>query len=212
MHFTSRVSHRWASPRPTPAALLGADHPLVLDFQRLAVAVSQAAVVGAVCAGSIAAWLEGSSAAASAVAGAVAVELVLAARVGVLLQSRRLHLLELISEGRADLPIPALERLRRRIRLARHRGRLAGSVDALLAPQVQRWDLVMTPWRFRDPDLMPPIRHELVYIGARLRDESAGLPGIALMELLLTDGTSSLHGDDPRRLHEDLGRVRFLLS
>ena len=70
----------------------------------------------------------------------------------------------------------------------------------------------MSPWRVRHSDLIPTIRDELVEISARLRDDSASLPGIALIELLLTDGTSSLHGDDPRRLHEDLGRVRFLLS
>jgi hypothetical protein len=70
----------------------------------------------------------------------------------------------------------------------------------------------MTPWRLRHGDLIAPIRHELVEIAARLRDDSASLSGIALIELLLTDGMSSLHGDDPRRVREDLGRVRFLLA
>jgi hypothetical protein len=212
VNLTSPVSQLSARPRPTPAALLGADHPLVRDLERLAVAISQAVAVAAVLGGSIAAWLEGASAAPPIVASAVAVELVLATRIAIPLQTRRLRLLELISEGRADLPIAALERLACRIRSARHRGRLARSVDSLLAPMVQRWDLVMTPWRFRQRDLIPPIQHELVEIGARLRDDSASLSGIALIELLLTDGTSSLHGDDPRRVREDLGRVRFLLA
>jgi hypothetical protein len=209
---TSPVSQPSARPRPTPAALLGADHPLVRDLERLAVGINQAAAVAAVMGGSVAAWLERASAAPPIVASAVAVELVLAARVAVLLRTRRLRLLELISEGRADLPIAALERLVCRIRCARHRGRIASSVDSLLAPTAQRWDLVMTPWRFRQGDVVPTIQDELVEIAARLRDGSASLSGIALIELLLTDGTSSLHGDDPRRVHEELGRVRYLLS
>jgi hypothetical protein len=212
VHLDSRVFHPSARSRPAPAALLGADHPLVRDLERLAVAVNQFVLVAAVCFGSAGAWLEGSSAAVSIVAAAAAVDLVLAARVAVLRESRRVHVLELISEGHADLPIVAVERMRGRLRRARHRQRLVTGIDALLAPEVQRCDPVMIPWRFLPADVIAPIRRELVEIGALLRDDSAGLPGIALMELLLTDGRSTLHRAEPRRLHEDLCRARFLLS
>lgn len=212
MNRTSRVFQLPASLSPEPAALLGADHPLVRDLERLAVALDQLLVVAAVFAGGVGALLAGSSAAVSLIVAAAMTELLLAYRAAVLLESRRAHVLELISHGRADLPIPAVEHMCMRLRRARHRQRLARSIDALLELEVQRWDLVVSPWRFLRADLQAPIRHELLEIGALLREDGAGLPGIATMERLLFDGTSSLHGDNARLLREDLRRARFLLA
>lgn len=212
MNLTSRVSHLPARPRPTPTALLGNDHPLVRDLERLAVARNQLLVVAALFAGSVVALLAGLPGAGWMIAAVAATALLLAFRAAVLLESRRAHVLEVVCQGRADLPIPAVEQMCVRLRRASHRQRLLRSIDALLEAKVQHWALVVTPWQFSSADMVAPIRYELMEIGALLRDDGAGLAGIAMMERLLFDGTSSLHGDDPRLLREDLSRARFLLE
>jgi hypothetical protein len=191
--------------------LLGDDHPLVRDLERLAVARDQLSVVAAVWTGSLAALLEGSSAAVPLVAAAAVTGLVLVCRVAVLLDSRRTHVLDLISQGRADLPIPVVEHMCVRLHHARRR-RQVRSIEALLRAEPERCDLVTSPWRFMRGEVIAPIRQKLIEIGALLREDGAALEGIATMERLLVDGTSSWHGHDPRRLGEDLRRVRLLLG
>jgi hypothetical protein len=212
VNFTSPVSYLPARSRPAPTALLGPDHPLVRDLQRVALLRKQASIVAAVFAGSVAALYEGSSAAIALMLATAVTQLLLACRAVVLLAGRRAHVLELISEGRAELPIPTVERMCVRLRQERHRRRLVRSIDALLEGETGRFDVVTTPWRFNRADLIVLVRHELAEIGARLQDDRAGLAGIAMMERLLFDGTSSLHGNNLRLLEDDLRRARFLLT
>ena len=212
MNLTSPAAELVARPRPTPAGLLGADHPLVRDLERLAVTRRHSLVVGAVLVGGIVELAEGWTAARAVVVAAVVMEVLLACRAMVLFESTRRHVLDVIADGRASLPIRAVERTCVRLRRPRHRRRLGQSVDGLLSAQIGGFDVVTTPWRFMRADLIEPVRRELIEIVALLRDDDAGLSGIAMLQRLLTDGTSSLHGDDLRRVGEDLGRVRFLLG
>jgi hypothetical protein len=212
VNTTSRISQLAARPRPAASALLGIDHPLVRDLERLAVLRRQASVVAAVFVGSAAALYEGASAAIALVVGAAATQLLLACRGVVVRESGRAHVLDLISEGHAALPIPAVEHMCARLRRERHRRRLARSVEALLDAKIGGFDVATTPWRFMRTDLVAPIRHELSTVAALLRDDDAGVSGIAMLERLLCDGSSSLHSDNPRLVRDDLRRARFLLA
>jgi hypothetical protein len=212
VNLSSRLSHLPAGPRPEPAALLGADHPLVRDLERVASAAHQIAAVAAVLAGSAAALLAGSSAAIALILAAAATALLLLLRMAVLFERRRVHALELISQGCIDLPIAPVENMCVRLRGARHRRQLIASLETLLRSEAHGWDLVVTPWVTARSDLLAPIRYELARICRLLASDSARLQGIATIELLLTEGTSSLHHDDPRRLREDLRRAKFLLT
>lgn len=212
MNLTSRVSHSPARQSPGPAALLGAGHPLVRDLARLEVASTQCTVVAALFAGAVSAWLSGSHGAIEVMAAAAVAEILLACRVALIFASRRAHVLKLISDGRADLPIPALARTCSRLRRPRHRLRLVRSIEALLDSEASAFDRVVTPWQFARSELVTPVRHELREIAVLLSEPDADVRGIAMMERLLFDGTSWLHGDDPRRLREELRRVRFLLN
>lgn len=212
MNLSSRLSHPPAEPRPEPAALLGADHPLVRDLERLLSAAHQLAAVLAVLAGSTAALVAGSTAASSLIVAAAATALVLLLRLAALCESRRVHVLELISQGRAELPIASVESMCVRLRAAGHRRQLIARVEPLIGAEAHRWDLVVTPWVRVRSDRLVPIRCELAEICRLLAADSAHLEGIATIELLLCDGTSSLHHDDTRRLLEDLRRARFLLA
>jgi hypothetical protein len=168
--------------------------------------------VAAVCVGGLVAHYEGVSAAVALMVAAAVTQLLLAARAVVLIESRRRHVLDVISEGRADLPIVAVGRVGVQLGSERHRRRLTQSVDSLLDAAVGSFDVVTTPWRFARADLVAGVRDELIQIRALLEGQAAGLAGMAMVERLLTDGTSSLHGDDPRVVREDLRRVRFLLA
>jgi hypothetical protein len=192
--------------------LLGVGHPLVRDLERLALVRRQSLVVAVVFVGGVAGLYEGSPAAAALIAAAVATQLLLAGRAVVVRESRRTHVLELISEGHSALPIPAVEQMCRRLRDARHRRRLARSVEAFVNSEIGRFDVVTMPWRFMRSAEIATIRNELIAIAVLLRDDGAGLAGIAMIERLLGDGTSSLHGDDLEVLREDLRRTRFLLG
>ena len=195
-----------------PAALLGAGHPLVRDLERLEVARTQCLVVAALFAGALSAWLSGSHGAVEVMAATVAAEILLGCRVALLCASRRAHALKLVGDGRADLPIPAVARTCIRLRRPRHRLRLVRSIETLLDSQANGFDRVVTPWQFTRSELVVPVRHELQEIAVLLNEPDADVQGIAMMERLLFDGTSWLHRDDPRRLREELRRVRFLLS
>jgi hypothetical protein len=190
--------------------LLGVGHPLVRDLERLTIVRRQSLVVAVVFVGGVAGLYEGSSGA--LMAAAAATQLLLAGRAVVVRESRRTHMLDLISEGHAALPIPAVEQMGRRLRHARHRRRLARSVEALVNSEIGGFDVVTMPWRFTRSSEIAPIRSELMEIAVLLRDDDAGISGIAMIERLLGDGTSSLHGHDLEVLREDLRRTRFLLG
>jgi hypothetical protein len=212
VNLTSRVSHSPARPSPAPVVLLGAGHPLVRDLERLDLARLQSIVVGALFAGALAAWISGSHGAFEVIAATVVAEILLACRVALLLASRRGHVLKLIGDGRADLPIPAVARMCIRLRRPSHRLRLVRSIETLLATRASGFDVVVTPWQFARSDLVAPVRNDLRQIAMLLREPDADVQAIALMQRLLFDGTSWLHGDDLCRLGEELRRVRFLLS
>ena len=212
MNLTSRASHPSTTARPRPADVLGAQHPLVRTLARLDVARDQFVIVAALLASGVGMLVTHFAAAIALIAAATAVELVIGCRIAVLRESRRLCALDLIAQGGAELPIAAIERTRAQLRATRQRQQLARAVDTLLDPRPRTFDVVVTPWQFARSELVVGVREELQEISLQLRRPDAGVAGIAMMERLLRDGTSLLHGDDPRRLREELGRVRFLLE
>ena len=65
--------------------------------------------------------------------------------------------------------------------------------------------------RYFSVQLVRPLAAELREIAALLRSDTAGVPGVALAERLLTFPASPLWGADSRGLAEELARIRFLL-
>jgi hypothetical protein len=192
-------------------ALLGADHPLVRVLQRRKVLLERSLVVATILAASIVAFADGVSAALAFVLATAIVESVLVCDAAVLSCSKRDRVLELIVQGRGDLPLPAIACERRRLLDRGHQRHLAGWLDGIR-------DQAEHP--IRAPRARPmfsvrvivAVAPELATIAAQLRSEvAAGLRGIAATERLLVDGTSSLYGQDETRLCEDLHRIRYLL-
>jgi hypothetical protein len=212
VNLTFHLSHPPTTARPRPAELLGTHHPLVRDLERVNVALNQSMSVAGVVAVGVGALVAHAAAGLALIVAAAVVELLIACRIAVLRESRRVNVLDLIAEGRAELPIAVVARTSARLRGARHRQRQARSIETLLERRPGPFDVVVTPWRFARPELLVGVRAELRNISVLLREPDASVEGVALMERLWCDGTSSLHGDDPQVLREELGRVRFGLQ
>lgn len=210
MHRASRLLHP-PHEELLADALLGAGHPLVRVLQRRKLLLERSLVVAAILAASIVAFVDGVSAALAFVLATAIVESVLVCDAAVLSSSKRDHVLELIVQGRGDLPLPAIACERRRLLDRGHQRHLAGWLDGIR-------DQAEHP--IRAPRARPifsvrvivAVAPELATIAAQLRsEEAAGLRGVAATERLLVDGTSSLYGQDENLLSEDLHRIRYLL-
>jgi hypothetical protein len=192
-------------------AALGADHPLVrLQCERRttadqirAVAVAQAVGVGAL--------LQGTSWSFVLFGSATLVQLALGMRMLVLAESRHDLCRELIAGGGVRPDLPVVRREWSRLADPRHRARLACSLEEVARAAVRPWAGSPGSRLYFSVRLVRPLAAELREIAAQLRDDVAGVPGVAVAERLLTFPQSPLWGTDSRRLAEELARIRFLL-
>jgi hypothetical protein len=210
MHRTSRLPHPHHEELLADA-LLGADHPLARVLQRRRQLLEQSLVVAAVLAASVAALADGLSAALAFVLATAIVESVLVCDAAMLSCSKRYGVLELIVQGRGDLPLRAIACERRRLLDRGHQQHLAAWLDAIRNEAEHP-----IPARRARPicsvRVIAAAAPDLATIAELLRSEDAGLRGVAATQRLLVDGTSSLYGQDENRLCEELHRIRFLLG
>jgi hypothetical protein len=192
--------------------LLGAGHPLVRVLEACeTVLQALAAVVGLQAVGVVLVWEGDPFGLSLAIAGAVA-EVALAMRIALVLASRRETCLTMIIEGEPRLPLAALERQRRRVGDPRHRRLFAQSLEELAAiaerPRARRTQ----PRPLFDVLVVRAVVPQLREIARLLRSESPALRGVALVERLMTSGTSALYAADDESLRQELGRARYLLN
>jgi hypothetical protein len=193
--------------------VLGRDHPLsrmaalvyVLAWQMAA--ASAAAAVGALGAAGGRAW------GIRLLCAALVVELVLVMLCALARQLQREHALRLIASGRARLPVGEVSREAQRLAAPGHRAQLAERLERALDEAV-RWDQL--PVASRPPPeirLLCAFTPEVRTIAGQLRSGPPALPGVALLELLLTGGYGSgLYSGDSDLLREQLWRIRYLIS
>lgn len=143
---------------------------------------------------------------------AVVVEAALALQIASLRFLARERARDLIIEGRADLPIDVVRRERRRLLDRDHCDDVAGWLE-------RTWTVaersLRSPFEPRPPFDVAVIaagRDDLAEISARLRQDAPGVRGVALVERLLIEGGSPLHGDNVTALRQELRRIRFMLG
>jgi hypothetical protein len=143
---------------------------------------------------------------------ALVAELVLFMVCALARQLQREHVLRLIASGRAGLPVEEISREAQRLVTPRHRGQLAERLERALDEAVA-WHRL--PVASRPPPgvrLLCGFAPEVRAIAGQLRDGQPALPGIALLELLLTGGYgSALYAGDHDLLREQLWRIRYLM-
>ena len=173
--------------------------------------LEQSLVVAVVLSASIVALADGVPAALAFVVATAIVESVLVCDVAMLSCSKRDHVLDLIVEGRGDLPLPAL--------------RASGDVFSIADINISWRDWLDGIRREAEEPVraararpifsvrvIVAVAPDLATLAAQLRSADTNLRGVAAVERLLIDGTSSLYGQDDTLLSEELHRIRYLLQ
>ena len=211
MQLTSLLAHSAQADR-SAREFLGDDHPFVRVLARTAVAVRQSLVVAVAILGAGAAWVEGLAFAIEATAAAALVEAVLLVRLANLRWLVRERACDLIIHGRADLPLDAVRRQRCRLLDRAHCDDLADWVERTSAAAERSLGSRYQPARFVSSRVIVAVAPELAEIAARLREDAPGVRGVALVERLLSEGGSALHGGSVSALRQELRRIRFMLG
>ena len=209
-HLQARGPSRRARRDATARDLLGGAHPLARAEARTHTLIVQstgvstlAAFVGLACLMDPHGLYAAALVAAAVVQAALALSLVLAT------QAKRDAILQLIAEGRGDLPLATVARLRRRLLRPKRRERLARSVDALRRE-------VARPLRGALPlysrGVVRSVDRELGRVACLLRAPHVSADGVAMAVLFLSADSSPLYGDDAERLRREIGRLTFLLG
>jgi hypothetical protein len=168
-----------------------------------AVAVAQAVGVGAL--------MQGASWSLVLLGSATFVQLVLGTRMLVLAESRHGRCRELIAGGGVRPDLPVVRREWSRLVDPRHRARLTRSLEEVARAAIRPWAGTPGLHLYFSVQLVRPLAAELRETAALLRSDTAGVPGVALAERLLTFPGSPLWGEDSWRLAEELAWIRFLL-
>jgi hypothetical protein len=191
--------------------LLGSAHPLARVEGQLSVVVTRSIVVAALLCAGVAALVEDLSVGLSLTVVAAVTEAALAARAMLLAEIRREHALDLIIEGRGDLPIGVVARQRRRLLDPARRHRLASALEEI------RDEALRPPQRYTrlrpifDPRVIAAVAPELTTI-ARLLRADPRLSALAMAQRLVTNGGSPLYRSDLRLLRDELHRLEHHLK
>jgi hypothetical protein len=178
---------------------------------RVTVAADQCVAVSALLVAGVLAVIAGLAVGAPLAIAAASVLAVLLVKIGASTTARDRRALELIGEGRGDLPQPAVVRMRRRVLDPVQRERLARSLDVLRAEAALPVGRCHWMRPVYDPRVVRTVSGELAEV-ARLVREDGGLRGLARAERLVGDGCSALYGSSEEALRQELCQIRFLLA
>jgi hypothetical protein len=192
-------------------SVLGADHPLVRAQANLKVAIERCAVVSALLALGVFALMQDVPIAAPLAAAALAVLAMLLVQAAALVWERNECALKLIADGKGDVSLVPVERVKERLLRPGYGARLARSVDEI-RQEVERPVMVFHPIRpMYSVRVIRSAGPDLEEV-ARLLRTTTDPRALARAELLITDGRSPLYRDDAEVLRQELGCIRFFLE
>jgi hypothetical protein len=196
-----------------PSELLGSDHPLTRAYESLEAVRRQLLVVAALLAGSMVDALEGVAwARSAAIAGAIVLAGVAAAAL-LLVGIRRERAVELIAQGRENLPVTLVQRQCIRLASPRTRRSLARTLESMIEETLHPRRVSIPSARLSlNRRLIASLQDELRRVARLLRDDRVTTRGVAFSERLLTRGESPLYGRDIVALRAELRRARALLA
>jgi hypothetical protein len=198
---------------PRAPSVLGDDHPLsrnTILVHRLAVqatATSSTVLIGVLAATERRSW------GVRLLAAAILVELTLVAMLALARQTQREHVLRLIASGGQRLRLEEVSREVDRLAGPRYSAQLARRLERALEDAIGWYQI---PIASRPPPgmrLLAGFAEETREIVAQLRAGPAAVPGLALLELMLTNSyESALYADDRDALRDQLSRVHQLMG
>lgn len=211
-HQPALYNGKGATDLPVAEGSLGGAHPLVAVLTRLATAREQLISVTAVQAGALVLWTSGWALGAAVAISAAACQLALGCRIATLRATRHHACLELIVEGRSSLPLRCIDRVRHRLLDRRRREKLAGSVDELVDEAHRRYVTAGAARPLAYRHVIRATAPELRRVAALTRGDAPELPGLALVEWILTSAATPLYGAEVEPLRRELGRARYLMT
>jgi hypothetical protein len=211
---TPRLHRKWpvkAHGRAGSGAevVLGAGHPLVAVLYACGATLEGIVAVAAVQVGALALWWVNASYARALAIGAGVVQVALGLRWASLRVQRRDLCLELVSTGREHLPLAVVARERQRLDDPRRQAQLATSLEHLAAMPVQRRERQRPICSRR---VLAAVEPQLRDTAARLRAGGVELRGVALLDRLVTSGSSPLYGQEIGALRNELARGQYWLA
>lgn len=193
-------------------ALLGVAHPLVGLLRRSQTTVERMLAVAAVQLVACILLYGGVPSALPLAIAAAVVQIALGLRLAVLRQSRRDLCLELIIGGVSRLPLGAVEREWRRLEDPRHLARLARSLRDVVDLAGRPLARIPSSRPLFDVRVVRLVRPQLLELAGLLATNAPPLPGVALVQRLMTSAVSPLYGADVEPLRQELRRARYLLT
>jgi hypothetical protein len=192
-------------------SVLGADHPLVRAQANLKVAIERCVVTSALLGIGVFALMQDLPIGAPLAAAALAALAVLLVQAAALVWARNECALELIAEGRGDVSLLPVARVKERLLRPGYGARLARSFDEI-RQEVERPVMEFHPIRpVYSVRVIRAVGLDLAEV-ARLLRTTTDPRALARAELLITDGRSPLHGYDAEILRQELGCIRFFLE
>jgi hypothetical protein len=207
MHLAIRSFRLSESPA---SRLLGRAHPLARVLDEQACVDAQVCVLSGLIGGSLLAAATGFRAAVPVAIAAGVVDFVWCCRAVGVHEHKRDLVLELVASGGGSLPLDVVERERRRLLDDRRRRRLAEWLAAVAeARDVAIGKVGTRP--LMSVGVVTSCRRELLDVVSLVDGDEPGVAGVALLELVVSHGTSPLYGEDAAALRRELWRIRYLM-
>jgi hypothetical protein len=193
--------------------VLGDDHPLSRNAVLIHTLAVQATATSSTVLIGVLAVAERRSWGVRLLTVAILVELTLVAILALARQTQREHILWLIASGGQRLRLDEVSREVNRLASPRHSAQLARRLERALEDAVGWYQI---PIASRPPPgikLLAGFAEETREIVAQLRAGAVAVAALALLELMLSNACeSSLYGGDRDALHDQLWRIRQLVS
>ena len=197
---------------PRAPSVLGDDHPLsrsAILIHTLAIqatATSSTVLLGVLVVAGRRSW------GVTLLTAAILVELTLLGIMALARQIRREHILRLIATGGPRLQLEEVTREVNRLASPTYSAQLARRLERALE-EAEDWHQI--PIASRPPQgirLLAGLAEQTHAIVENLRAAPAATPGLALLELMLSDGFSTLYAGDRDALREQLWQISQLIS
>jgi hypothetical protein len=197
--------------RADAQSVLGPEHPLARATTQLCVATKRCLAASVMLGLGVVALIYDMPLGVPLAVAAAAILTALIARIGALRAASNREALELIAQGREELPVEAVVRVRQRLLDPADRERLARALDVIRSEAGRAPGECHAIPPLYSVSAVRAVSSELGEVALLVR-KSGAVRGLAATEQMVTDGRSPLYRDEETLLRLELDRIRFLFA